>query len=130
MYLIFSLFSREVSSLFFLHRLAFPCDTRARAPTFPLYLFYTLRVRFKKKTEKTMSYAYLFKYIIIGDTGKRFIGKAKEAQTVTLKRFEIRKKMTDSFTLSLSLSLYVQQAWANRACCCSLPISGFSACTI
>ena len=106
MYLIFSLFSREVSSLFFLHRLAFPCDTRARAPTFPLYLFYTLRVRFKKKTEKTMSYAYLFKYIIIGDTGKRFIGKAKEAQTVTLKRFEIRKKMTDSFTLFLSLSLF------------------------
>jgi len=29
-----------------------------------------------------MSYAYLFKYIIIGDTGERFIGKAKEAQTV------------------------------------------------
>ena len=29
-----------------------------------------------------MSYAYFFKYIIIGDTGERFIGKAKEAQTV------------------------------------------------
>ena len=83
---------REVSSLFFCSRLAFPRDTRARAPAFPLYLFYTLRVRFKKKTENHMSYAYLFKYIIIGDTGKRFIGKAKEAQTVTLQRFEIRKK--------------------------------------
>ena len=87
MYLIFSLFffpeREKFSSLFLLHRLlAFPCDTRARAPTFPLYLFYTLRVRFKKKTENHMSYAYLFKYIIIGDTGKRFIGKAKEAQTV------------------------------------------------
>ena len=97
MYLIFSLFffpeREKFSSLFLLHRLlAFPCDTRARAHTFPLYLFYTLRVRFKKKTENHMSYAYLFKYIIIGDTGKRFNGKAKEAQTVTLQRFEIRKK--------------------------------------
>lgn len=91
-------FSREREKslhFFFASPSAFPCDTRARAPAFPLHLFYTLRVRFKKKTENHMSYAYLFKYIIIGDTGKRFIGKAKEAQTVTLNALKSEKKRND-----------------------------------
>lgn len=77
-----------------------------------------------------MSYAYLFKYIVIGDTGaSRRSGKKSEAARANADARHTHgrlNRLTDNPILILS----VTQASVNRVSCSSLPINGFNTCMI